>query len=121
MRRAELTANVAYFYGFEEEGVLDIESVNQVPRGQISRREERELAKLIFEEIDFVIQVEGSYERLIQFAHDLRKGAKILRIEDIGMSPANTSALAEDRLRATFTVNALGEKPEGASPPSRPD
>lgn len=113
MDRSRLTGNVAYFYNFEEEGKLDIESVNQVPLGNMSRAQEREAAKRIYDEIDFTIQVEGTFERLIQFVHDLRMGEKIVRVEDIGISPVSGNQTSP-RLRATFSINALGKKSEGS-------
>lgn len=111
MRRAEKTQNVAYFYNFEKEGILEIESVNQLPLGQLTRAQERERKRQMYESIEFTLQVEGSYEQLVRFAHDLRNGEKIVRVEDIGISPVN-EGLGEDLLRATISVNALAEKPE---------
>ncbi len=110
MRRAEKTQNVAYFYSFEEEGALEIETVNQMPLGQLTRDQERERRNQMYESIEFTLQVEGSYEQLVRFTHDLRNGEKILRVEDIGITPVN-EGLGQDLLRATISVNALAEKP----------
>lgn len=115
MLRADLTKNVAYFYDFEQEGALEIISITQVPAGSVSRQEEREAEKERFETINFTIQVEGTYTNLIQFAHDIRNGEKIVRIEDMGITPVGG---IDDSgvLRATFTINALGRKVDQSQP-----
>lgn len=115
MLRAELTKNVAYFYDFEREGELEIDSIIQVPRGNLSRQQAREAEKARYETINFTIQVEGTYENLIRFAHDVRNGNKIVRIEDMGITPAGSAANLA-LLRATLPVNALGRKAEQNSP-----
>ena len=109
MLRAELTKNVAYFYGFEREDALEINSITQVPQGNLSRVEERAAEKQRYETINFTIQVEGTYKNLIRFAHDLRNGEKIVRVEDMGITPAGSNTNPE-LLQATFSVNALGRK-----------
>lgn len=73
LRRSELTTNVAYFYSFEEPGELSIESVNQLRAEGAAAPAAGDL----YEVVRFTIQVETTYPRLIQFAHDLRKGPRI--------------------------------------------
>lgn len=108
LRRSELTANVGYFYGFEEPGVLDIESVNQLRSDAGNAPGARDL----YETIRFTIQVDTTYDRLVRFTHDLRKGAKIVRIESIGVTPSSPGS---ERVKASLSIRTLGELPAGST------
>jgi len=106
MNRSELTVNVAYFYSFEENNDLQIDSVNQIRESAEDSRSRGARQRDTFEVIKFTVQVEGSYDHLVQFAHDVRNGEKIARIESVGISP---TAQNPERLRATFSINTLGK------------
>ena len=115
MDKDQKTQNVSYFYNLEEATGVVMNDPVQVggervigggaKRGKKGKKDDEALK--LFSEIEFRVEIEGSFTQVMTFLYELRTGKYFSRIKTFNIMLAES--LKEGRLKANFSVMMLGK------------
>lgn len=118
MDKDQKTQNVSYFYNLEEATGVVMNDPVQVGgerviasaprRGKRGGKDKKDDGALkLFSEIEFRVEIEGSFTQVMTFLYELRTGKYFSRIKTFNIMLADS--LKEGRLKANFSVMMLGK------------